>query len=87
MSARHDHERVLELDPKYVDAKVLVGTHLYIIGSLSWPAKVTASVVGISGNKEKGLQYLRRRWRERTARLRLTRRLSWRCFCVANRVR
>src|SRR5450756_253857 len=30
VSARHDHERVLELDPKYVDAKLLVGTHLYI---------------------------------------------------------
>ena len=59
VSARHDQERVLELDPKYVDAKVLVGTHLYIVGSLSWPAKVTASVVGISGNKQKGLQYLR----------------------------
>jgi tetratricopeptide (TPR) repeat protein len=59
VSARHDHERVLELDPKYVDAKLLVGTDLYIIGSLSWPAKVAASVVGISGNKQKGLEYLR----------------------------
>ena len=34
VSARHDHERVLELDPKYVDAKLLVGTDLYIVGSL-----------------------------------------------------
>jgi tetratricopeptide (TPR) repeat protein len=59
VGARHDHERVLELDPKYVDAKLLVGTDLYIIGSLSWPAKVAASVVGISGNKQKGLDYLR----------------------------
>ncbi len=59
VAARHDHERVLELDPKYVDAKVLVGTHLYIVGSLNWPTKVAASVVGISGNKQKGLDYLR----------------------------
>jgi tetratricopeptide (TPR) repeat protein len=59
VSARHDHERVLELDPKYVDAKLLIGTDLYIVGSLSWPAKVAASVVGISGNKRKGLDYLR----------------------------
>jgi tetratricopeptide (TPR) repeat protein len=59
VSARRDHERVLELDPKYVDAKLVVGTHLYIVGSLSWPAKVAASVVGISGNKQKGLTYLR----------------------------
>ena len=59
VAARHDNERVLELDPKYVDAKVVLGTHLYIIGSLSWPVKVAASVAGLSGNKQKGLDYLR----------------------------
>ena len=59
VSARHDNERVLELDPKYVDAKVAVGTDLYIVGSLSWPVKVAASVAGLSGNKQKGLDYLR----------------------------
>ena len=59
LGARHDHERVLELDPNYVDAKNLLGIHLYVIGSLSWPAKVAASMVGISGNKQKGLDYLR----------------------------
>lgn len=59
LGARHDQERVLELDPNYVDAKNLLGIHLYVIGSLSWPAKVTASMVGISGNKQKGLDYLR----------------------------
>ncbi len=59
IGARHDHERVLELDPNYVDAKVSVGVDLYVIGSLSWPVKVMASVAGLSGNKEKGLQYLR----------------------------
>jgi hypothetical protein len=59
VAARHDNERVLELDPKYVDAKVVLGTHLYIIGSLSWPVKIAASVAGLSGNKQKGLDYLR----------------------------
>jgi tetratricopeptide (TPR) repeat protein len=59
VAARHDNERVLELDPKYVDAKVAVGTHLYIVGSLSWPVKVAASVAGLSGNKQKGLDDLR----------------------------
>ncbi len=59
VAARHDNERVLELDPNYLDAKVAVGTHLYIIGSLSWPVKVAASVAGLSGNKEKGLDDLR----------------------------
>ena len=59
VAARHDDERVLELDPNYVDAKVVVGTHLYIVGSLSWPAKVAASVAGLSGSKQKGLDDLR----------------------------
>lgn len=59
VAARHDDERVLELDPNYVDAKVGVGTHLYIVGSLSWPVKVAASIAGLSGNKQKGLEYLR----------------------------
>ncbi len=59
VGARHDHERVLELDPNYVDAKVLIGTDLYIVGSLNWPTKIAASIAGISGNKQKGLDYLR----------------------------
>lgn len=59
VAARHDEERVLELDPNYVDAKVVVGTHLYIVGSLSWPVKVAASVAGLSGSKQKGLEDLR----------------------------
>lgn len=58
VGARRDHERVLELDPNYVDAKLVVGTHNYVMGSLSWSAKVAASIVGLSGSKEKGLQYL-----------------------------
>ncbi|HZP22227.1 MAG TPA: hypothetical protein VFB04_02195 [Terriglobales bacterium] len=59
VAARHDNERVLQLDPKYVDAKVVVGTHLYIVGSLSWPVKVAASIAGLSGSKQKGLDDLR----------------------------
>ena len=59
LGARRDDERVLELDPNYVDAKNLLGIHLYVIGSLSWPGKVAASMVGVGGNKEKGLEYLR----------------------------
>jgi len=59
IGARHDHERVLELDPNYVDAKMSVGVDLYVIGSLSWPVRVAGSVAGLSGNKQKGLDYLR----------------------------
>src|SRR3984885_6594577 len=58
VGARHDHERVLELDPHYVDAKLVVGTHNYVMGSLPWSVKVAVALVGLTGTKEKGLEYL-----------------------------
>jgi len=59
VGARHDHERVLELNPNYVDAKLVVGTHNYVMGSLPWSVKVAVAMVGLSGSKEKGFEYLR----------------------------
>jgi tetratricopeptide (TPR) repeat protein len=59
VAARHDHERVLELDPTFVDAKTFVGLHLYVIGSLSFPVKMAAAMTGVTGSKQKGLDDLR----------------------------
>jgi len=59
VGARHDHERVLELNPNYVDAKLVVGTDNYVMGSLPWSVKVAVTMVGLSGTKEKGFEYLR----------------------------
>jgi len=59
VGARHDHERVLELDPDYLDAKMVVGTHNYVVGNLPWTVKVAAALAGLTGSKEKGLEYLR----------------------------
>jgi hypothetical protein len=59
VGARHDHEKVLEMDPSYVDAKMVVGTHNYVVGNLPWTVKVAAALAGLSGSKEKGLDYLR----------------------------
>jgi tetratricopeptide (TPR) repeat protein len=58
VGARRDHERVLELSPGYTDAKLIVGAHNYVMGSLSWGVKVAVAMVGLSGSKEKGIQYL-----------------------------
>jgi hypothetical protein len=58
VGARHDHEKVLELDPDYTDAKMIVGMHNYVIGSVSWAVKVAASMVGLSGSRKKGIEYL-----------------------------
>jgi len=58
VGARRDHERVLELDPKYADAKLIVGAHNYVMGNLSMAVKMAVALVGLSGDKEKGLRYL-----------------------------
>lgn len=58
VGARRDHEQVLSLDPNYTDAKLVVGTHLYVLGSLPWSVKVAVAMVGLSGSREKGIQYL-----------------------------
>jgi tetratricopeptide (TPR) repeat protein len=58
VGARRDHERVLELDPHYTDAKLVVGAHNYVMGSLSFTVRMAVSLAGLSGDKEKGLQYL-----------------------------
>jgi tetratricopeptide (TPR) repeat protein len=59
VGARRDHERVLELSPGYTDAKLIVGAHNFVMGSLPWAVKAAVSMVGLSGSKEKGLQDLR----------------------------
>ena len=58
VGARHDHERVLELDPQYTAAKLVVGTHNYVVGNLSFAVKVAVALVGLGGDKQKGIQYL-----------------------------
>jgi tetratricopeptide (TPR) repeat protein len=58
LGARHDHEKVLELDPGNVDAKLVVGTHNYVVGSLPWGVKAASSMIGLGGSKQKGIEYL-----------------------------
>jgi tetratricopeptide (TPR) repeat protein len=58
VGARSDHEKVLQLDSNYADAKTVVGAHNYVVGSLPLPVKMLAGVAGIGGNRKKGLEYL-----------------------------
>ena len=58
VGARHDHERVLELAPQYTDAKLVVGAHNYVMGNLPLAVKIAVALVGLSGDKKKGLDYL-----------------------------
>lgn len=57
-ASRSDHEHVLQLDPNYVDAKTVVGLHNFVLGSMPLAARIMAGIVGMSGSKKKGLEYL-----------------------------
>ncbi len=59
LQARGDNEKVLHLDPRYVDARLIVGFHQYITGSLPFGLKMLAGVAGITGSKTKGIEDLR----------------------------
>jgi tetratricopeptide (TPR) repeat protein len=59
LQARGDNEKVLKLDPRYIDAKMVVGVHQYVTGSLPFGIKILAGVAGITGSKSKGIEDLR----------------------------
>jgi Tfp pilus assembly protein PilF len=57
--AKDDEVRVLQLDPGYVDAKLVVGVYQYVVGALPWPFKLLIGFAGVTGSKGKGLEMLR----------------------------
>ena len=58
LQARSDHARVLQLNPNYVDAKLVVGTYEYVVGALAFPFKILIGFAGIHGSKATGLEML-----------------------------
>jgi tetratricopeptide (TPR) repeat protein len=59
VGARRDHERVLQLAPQDTPAKLIVGAHNYVMGSLPLALRAGVTMLGIGGNKEIGFQDLR----------------------------
>lgn len=57
--AKDDASRALQIDPDYVDAKLIVGVYQYVVGALPWPFKLMIGIVGITGSKSTGLALLR----------------------------
>ena len=49
---------MLELSPGYTDAKLIVGAHNYVMGSLPLAVKVAVTMIGERGSKDKGIRYL-----------------------------
>ena len=56
--AKDDCARVLQIDPDYVDAKLVVGVYDYVVGALPLPFKFLIGFVGITGSKSKGMEML-----------------------------
>jgi tetratricopeptide (TPR) repeat protein len=59
LQARSDNEKVLKLDPRYIDAQLVIGVHQYVTGSLPFGLKILAGAAGITGSKSKGINDLR----------------------------
>ncbi|HEX4036615.1 MAG TPA: hypothetical protein VHX37_01040 [Acidobacteriaceae bacterium] len=58
LGARSDCDRVLQLDPRYTDAELVVGVDEYLVGALPLAFKIVIGFVGIHGTKGEGLALL-----------------------------
>ncbi len=57
--ARSDSEQTLKLDPEYADAKMAIGIQQFAVASLPKFIRLMVGIVGVGGNKQKGLALLR----------------------------
>ena len=58
-AARGDSEQALKIDPEYADAKMAIGIQQFAVASLPRWVRMVVGIVGVGGNKEKGLRLLR----------------------------
>lgn len=52
------HKRITELDPGFADARLVQGTHEYILGNLPWHYKFMGFLIGFRGDREHGIRTL-----------------------------
>jgi tetratricopeptide (TPR) repeat protein len=58
-AARHLDERVEQLEPDNVDARLVEGLDDYIVGSLPWTWRTLGFLAGIHGDKAKGIRLVK----------------------------
>jgi tetratricopeptide (TPR) repeat protein len=61
---RKFHNRVTEIDPSLIDARMTQGVHDYIVGSLPWTYRAFGFLVGFRGDREAGIRTVWKVWRE-----------------------
>jgi tetratricopeptide (TPR) repeat protein len=57
-AARKSEERVLEIDPQFVDARLILGVYQYVVGCLPFYLRAVGFVNGFHGDKEGGIRQL-----------------------------
>jgi tetratricopeptide (TPR) repeat protein len=58
-AARKLHNRVVELDPSRIDARMTQGAHDYLIGSMPLMYRMLGFLAGFHGDREQGMRTLR----------------------------
>jgi tetratricopeptide (TPR) repeat protein len=58
-AARKLHNRVVELDPTNIDARMMQGVHDYIIGSLPFHYRMLGFLAGFRGDRQAGIRTVR----------------------------
>jgi len=58
-AARKLHNRVSEMDPERVDARMMQGAHDYLVGSLPLVYRMIGFLAGFHGDREQGIRTLR----------------------------
>ncbi len=57
-ASRKHAQLALDADPSYIDAKIILGLHDYIVGSLSWTYRMMGFLAGIRGDRDGGIRTL-----------------------------
>ena len=58
--ARKFHERITAMDPDFADALLVQGVHEYVVGSMPRGVRWFSFLVGLRGDKAKGIELLRK---------------------------
>jgi tetratricopeptide (TPR) repeat protein len=55
-AARRLHNRISQIEPNNVDARLVDGLHDYVLGSLPWHWRMFGFLMGLHGDKERGIR-------------------------------
>jgi tetratricopeptide (TPR) repeat protein len=57
-TGRKHHNRITELDPNFIDARLMQGVHDYVVGSLPRLYRMLGFLAGVRGDREEGIKTL-----------------------------